>query len=60
MGQSIDGARRSLVHAILTLKLAQRALRNGSGVAESLVGEALAQAERADEELRELARASCR
>jgi hypothetical protein len=60
MGHSIDTAQRTLVHAILTLKLAQRALGNGSAIAESLVGQALARAERANEELRELASAPCR
>jgi signal transduction histidine kinase/ketosteroid isomerase-like protein len=51
-----DGAQQRLVHAIVTLKLAQQALRNGSADAESLVGEALAEAQEGNEELRELAR----
>jgi signal transduction histidine kinase len=52
-----DGAQQRLVHTILTLKLAQRAFddRDGDGTAESLVGEALTQAERSQSELRELA-----
>jgi signal transduction histidine kinase len=47
-----DGAQQRLVHTIVTLKLAQRA--NGRE-AESLIGEALEHAQRANEELRELA-----
>jgi signal transduction histidine kinase len=43
------------VHAIVTLKLAQQAFRNGDGTAEALVGEALQQAEQGNAELRELA-----
>jgi signal transduction histidine kinase len=50
-----DGAQQRLVHTIIRLKLAHQALRNGSGDAESLVGEALAQAQQSNEELRELA-----
>jgi PAS domain S-box-containing protein len=50
-----DGAQQRLVHAIITLKLAHRALRQGSGKAESLVGEALEHAEQGNAELRELA-----
>jgi len=50
-----DGAQQQLVHAIVTLKLAQRALREGDGQAESLLGDALSHAERGNEELRELA-----
>ena len=45
-----DGAQQRLVHTILTLKLAQ-----GAQDAATLVGEALAEAEQANEELRELA-----
>jgi signal transduction histidine kinase len=51
-----DGAQQRLVHAIIVLKLAQRAFREQDGNAESLVGEALEQAERGIDELRELAR----
>jgi PAS domain S-box-containing protein len=51
-----DGAQQRMVHAIITLKLAQRAFRQGDGKAESLVGEALTHAERGIEEVRELAR----
>jgi PAS domain S-box-containing protein len=50
-----DGAQQRLVHAIVTLKLAQRALRDEGGKAEPLIGEALQQAERGNAELRELA-----
>jgi signal transduction histidine kinase len=50
-----DGAQQRLVHTIIRLKLAHRALRNGSDDAESLVGDALAAAEQGNEELRELA-----
>jgi signal transduction histidine kinase len=50
-----DGAQQRLVHTIVTLKLAQRALRGNGGDAESLVGEALEQAEQGNAELRELA-----
>jgi signal transduction histidine kinase len=50
-----DGAQQRLVHSIITLKLAERALRPGQGPASELVYEALGQAERANRELRELA-----
>jgi signal transduction histidine kinase len=50
-----DGAQQRLVQTIVTLRLAQQALRKGSGEAESLVGEALAQAQQGNAELRELA-----
>jgi PAS domain S-box-containing protein len=50
-----DGAQQRLVQTILTLKLAQRAFRDGDGGAESLLGEALGQAEQGNRELRELA-----
>jgi len=50
-----DGAQQRLVHAIVTLKLAKRAFRADDGEAESLVGEALEQAEQGNAELRELA-----
>jgi signal transduction histidine kinase len=50
-----DGAQQRLVHTIVTLKLAQRALREQGGEAESLVSEALEQAEQGTAELRELA-----
>jgi signal transduction histidine kinase len=50
-----DGAQQRFVHTIIRLKLAHRALRNGSDDAESLVGEALTAAEQGNEELRELA-----
>ena len=48
-----DGAQQRMVHTILTLQLATRALREHDGTAESLVAEALDQAERANAELRE-------
>jgi signal transduction histidine kinase len=50
-----DGAQKRLVHAIVTLKLAQQALQQKDGEAESLIGEALEQAEQGTAELRELA-----
>jgi PAS domain S-box-containing protein len=50
-----DGAQQRLVHAIVTLELAQRAFREGDGKAESLVGEALEHAQEGNAELRELA-----
>jgi signal transduction histidine kinase len=50
-----DGAQQRLVHTVVTLKLAERALDRGDGDARSLVTEALAQANRANAELRELA-----
>jgi signal transduction histidine kinase len=50
-----DGAQQRLVHTIITLKLVQRALREDDGKVESLVGEALEQAEQGNTELRELA-----
>jgi signal transduction histidine kinase len=50
-----DGAQQRLVHAIVTLKLAKRALRQQDEEAESLVGEALRHAEQGNAELRELA-----
>ena len=50
-----DGAQRRLVHVVVTLKLAQSALKDDDGAAERLVGEALHHAERGIAELRELA-----
>jgi signal transduction histidine kinase len=50
-----DGAQQRLVHTIVTLKLAQRALRERDATAESLVDEALEQAQQGNVELRELA-----
>ena len=50
-----DGAQQRLVHTIITLKLARRALRNDEAAVPALVNEALDQAERATTELRELA-----
>jgi signal transduction histidine kinase len=50
-----DGAQQRLVHAIVTLKLAQAAFGAGDGNAEKLVGDALGHAERGIAELRELA-----
>ncbi len=50
-----DGAQQGLVSVIMTLKGAERALREGDGEAEPLVSKAREQAEEADAELRELA-----
>jgi Histidine kinase/GAF domain len=50
-----DGAQQRLVHTIITLKLARQALRENGDEAESLVAEALEEAERSNAELRELA-----
>jgi signal transduction histidine kinase len=50
-----DGAQQRLVHTIITLKLAQRALRQRDEQAESLIGEALEHAAQGNVELRELA-----
>jgi signal transduction histidine kinase len=50
-----DGAQQRLVHTVVTLKLAGRALENGGPDAPALVTEALQHAEEATGELRELA-----
>jgi signal transduction histidine kinase len=50
-----DGAQQRLVHAVVTLKLAHRALQDNDAEAESLVGEALDTVQQGNEELRELA-----
>jgi signal transduction histidine kinase len=50
-----DGAQQRLVHTVITLELAQRALKRGDGDAESLVAEALGRAQEANTALRELA-----
>ncbi|MDX6702748.1 MAG: hypothetical protein QOF26_2974 [Baekduia sp.] len=50
-----DGAQQRIVHTVVTLKLASRALRHDDDRAPELVAEALDQAERANVELRELA-----
>lgn len=50
-----DGAQQRLVHAVITLNLAQRALQKGDGSAGTMLGEALEYAEQANEELRRLA-----
>ena len=50
-----DGAQQRLVHTIVTLKLAERALGNGGTGGTTLVREALAEAELATAELRQLA-----
>jgi signal transduction histidine kinase len=50
-----DGAQQRLVHAIVMLKLAQRACRAKDGEVESLIGEALDHAKQGNAELRELA-----
>jgi signal transduction histidine kinase len=50
-----DGAQQRLVHTVVTLKLALRALRKNEDTAPALVNDALGQAESAMVELRELA-----
>jgi signal transduction histidine kinase len=50
-----DGAQQRLVHTVITLKLAVRALQNEQDAVPTLVTEALDHAERANTELRELA-----
>jgi signal transduction histidine kinase len=50
-----DGAQQSLVHTVITLKLARRALGEDHGEVAALVDEALDHADRANEDLRELA-----
>ena len=50
-----DGAQQRLVHTVITLKLAQRALATGAEDGAPLLQEALANAEQATAELRELA-----
>jgi signal transduction histidine kinase len=50
-----DGAQQRLVHSIITLKLAQRALGGSDGEATALVDEALEHAQQGNAELRELA-----
>jgi signal transduction histidine kinase len=55
VGDLHDGAQQRLVYAIVSLKLAHRALQRDDAEAESLVGAALDAAEQANKELRELA-----
>jgi signal transduction histidine kinase len=50
-----DGAQQCLVHTVIALKLARRALENGWDDTPALLTEALENAERATDELRELA-----
>ena len=50
-----DGAQQRLVHTIVTLKLAQRALREDPEQPRTLLAEALDHAEQGNAELRELA-----
>jgi signal transduction histidine kinase len=50
-----DGAQQGLVHTVITLKLAHQALENGDEAALVLLTEALRHAQRATNELRELA-----
>jgi PAS domain S-box-containing protein len=50
-----DGAQQRLVHTVITLKMAHRAMQNGEEDAPALVTEALDHAVRATDELRELA-----
>jgi signal transduction histidine kinase len=49
-----DGAQQRLVHTVITLKLAQRAARDGPQDVPALIDEALDNAEQATVELREL------
>jgi signal transduction histidine kinase len=51
-----DGAQQRLVHAIVTLKLAQQALRDEPENVEELIADALEAAEQGHEDVRELAR----
>jgi PAS domain S-box-containing protein len=50
-----DGAQQRLVHTVITLELARRALQNEKGSGPALVTEALDHAKQATDELRELA-----
>ena len=50
-----DGAQQRLVHTVITLGLAQRAMSEGDDEAESLLAEALTHAQQANDALRELA-----
>jgi signal transduction histidine kinase len=50
-----DGAQQRIVHTIITLTQAQRAMQNAQEDAPALLSEALEQAQRTIEELRELA-----
>ena len=50
-----DGAQQRLVHAVITLKLARRALTSADANTSALLDDALQQAEEANVELRELA-----
>jgi signal transduction histidine kinase len=50
-----DGAQQRLVHTVITLKLARRAVHQGDGAVDAALVEALEHAERANVELRELA-----
>jgi PAS domain S-box-containing protein len=51
-----DGAQQRLVHTVVTLKLAQEALRGDAEDASALLEEALSNAQQATSELRELSR----
>jgi signal transduction histidine kinase len=51
-----DGAQRRLVQSVITLKLARRALTDDAEAAGPLVGEALAHAQQANADLRDLVR----
>jgi PAS domain S-box-containing protein len=50
-----DGAQQRLVHTVITMKLARRALQHGDGTASALVSEAIEHAQQATAEVRELA-----
>jgi signal transduction histidine kinase len=56
VGDLHDGAQQRLVQTVVLLKLARQALERGDAESETLVGEALEQAEAANTELRDLAR----
>jgi PAS domain S-box-containing protein len=49
-----DGAQQRLIHAAMTLGLAERALELGDGTAQPLIAEAMEHMQRANKELREL------
>jgi signal transduction histidine kinase len=51
-----DGAQQSLVHALITMQLAERELASDADAARKLLDEAIEQAKAANRELRDLAR----
>jgi signal transduction histidine kinase len=50
-----DGAQQSLTHTVVSLKLARRSLGDADGTVGEMLGDALGHAERATDELRDLA-----